>query len=99
MTRKAAAPIATAFAVVLPPEARPGIRAVGPYLPGREYTVGFAEATRLVQAKGFCFATDADAQRHRAATAALNAAAQPGTDSPANSDGQGGGTSTGTAQE
>lgn len=97
--KAATAPTDDLFSVVLPHGARPGIRAVGKYAPGVEYRVSFAEATRLVGIKGFQLATESDAARYRAAVDQFNAAAQPGTDSPANSDGQGGGTPTGTAQE
>lgn len=50
-------------AVWMPPEAAPGVRAFGDYLPGTVYAVPPKEAHRLVTAKGFRFAT---AQDHRA---------------------------------
>jgi hypothetical protein len=101
MTKKAAQkePADALFTVLLPNGARPGIRAVGAMKPGVEYRVSLAEATRLVGSKGFQFATDTEAVRHRAAVDQFNAAGLPGTDSPANSDGQGGGTHDTTAQE
>lgn len=102
MSKKAAAikPADGLFTVVLPKDARPGIRAVGPYLTGTEYRVTFAEATRLVTVKGFQLATDGEAQRFRAAVEQFNAAAPLGTAHPANdTDGQGGGTSSTHDQE
>lgn len=48
----APAPAAPTFAITLTAEAAGGRRAVGDYLPGREYRVPAAEALRLI-ARGF----------------------------------------------
>lgn len=38
----------------------PGVRAIGPYEPGREYVVPAAEAERLVKTKGFHYCDAAE---------------------------------------
>lgn len=86
-----AAPPQTA-AVVLSPQARPGVLRVGPYVPGQVYTLPLPQAARLVRAKGFAPATEEDAAALRALASPLNAAAPSGAATPSYADGQGGGT-------
>lgn len=59
--------------VVFPAERNPGVRFVGGMRPGTVYTVAPAEAVRLVTAKGFEYATAADADRAHQFTAAAAA--------------------------
>lgn len=60
----------TTAAVLFDAESKPGVKAVGEYLPGVAYTVPIAEAVRLVQVKGFRAADEASASAITAATAA-----------------------------
>ncbi|MBB5885467.1 hypothetical protein DYQ93_11440 [Xanthomonas sp. LMG 8992] len=86
--------------VLLDTDARPGVRAVGTYLPGTPYRVSPDEALRLVDAKGFAYTSEADARAAAAHRERLNAAAPPDTAVPAAvADGQGGGTPITSSQE
>lgn len=78
--------------VVLPVGKRPGVLRVGGFTPGVTYTVPVTEAIRLVTAKGFELASDADAEVVRAFATQFNAAAPSDTATPSQADGQGGGT-------
>lgn len=54
------------IAVVWPQSAHPGVVAIGRLKRGVEYVVAPAEAVRLHTAKGFAYATPADARRAEA---------------------------------
>lgn len=61
------------IAVVFHGERNPGVRFIGGMRPDTAYTVPPAEAVRLVTAKGFDYASEADAARAQQFTAAAAA--------------------------
>lgn len=68
------------YDVTLPEDKRPGLLRCGDLLPGKTYQFPAVEAVRLVDAKGFIFASPADEPSARAeADAAQKAAASRAT--------------------
>ena len=79
---------ADGVAVWFDPATNPGVKSFGDLLPGTEYVVTPAEATRLVTVKRFDYVTPADRRRADAAAAERARAADapattPGADVPA----------------